>query len=118
MLEKINFSSSMKGEASDLEGASGGLLILYKSNQFKIITLQNAGNILLSRVCHNFSNECWFLMNIYAPNNKREQKSYWHKVKEMVQNLDIKKGIIMGDFNSPLADEEKLGGLAPDWDNK
>ena len=57
-------------------------------------------------------------MNIYAPNNKREWKSYWHKAKEMVQNLDIKKGIIMGDFNSPFANEEKLGGLAPDWESK
>ena len=72
MLEKIIFSSTMKGEASDLEGVSGGLLILYKSKQFKINILYNDGNILLSRVSHNFSNECWFLMNIYAPNNKRE----------------------------------------------
>ena len=31
MLEKIIFSSSMKGEASDSEGASRGLLILYNA---------------------------------------------------------------------------------------
>ena len=24
----------------------------------------------------------------------------------------------MGDFNTPLMDEEKLGGLAPDWESK
>ena len=24
----------------------------------------------------------------------------------------------MGDFNTPLVDEEKLGGLAPDWESK
>ena len=58
------------------------------------------------------------MMNIYAPNKKREWKSYWHKVEEMVQKLDIKKGIIMGDFNSPLTDEEKLGGLALDSESK
>ena len=26
----------------------------------------------------------------------------------------LKKGIIMGDFNTPLVDEEKMGGLVPD----
>ena len=91
---------------------------MYKTKQFKVNIIYNDGNILLSRVLHNFSKECWFMMNIYAPNNKRERKSYWHKVEEMVQKLDIKKGIIMGDFNSPLVDEEKLGGVAPDWESK
>ena len=108
----------MKGEALDSEGASGGLLILYKSKQFKVNIIYNDGNILLGRTLHNCTKESWFLMNIYAPNNKKQRKCYWHKVEEMVQKLDIKKGIIMGDFNSPLADEEKLGGVASYWESK
>ena len=76
MLEKIIFSSSMKGEASDSEGVSRGLLILYNAKQFKVNILYNDGNILLGRALHNFTKESWFLMNIYAPNNKKEWQCY------------------------------------------
>ena len=61
-----------------------------------------------------YSNDFWFLLNVYAPNSKRERKNYWTKFYALVQTSSIKKGIIMGDFNSLLVDEEKKGGLAPD----
>ena len=64
------------------------------------------------------SNDSWFLLNVYDPNNKRERKNYWTKVGVLVQNSSLKKGIIMGDFNTPLVDEEKMGGLMPDWKSK
>ena len=35
-----------------------------------------------------------------------------------MQSRNLKKGIIMGDFNTPLVDEEKKGGLTPDWESK
>ena len=72
MSEKIIFSSSMKGEASNSEGASGGLLILYNAKQFKVNILYNDGNIILGRAHHYLTQERWFLLNIYAPNNKKE----------------------------------------------
>ena len=84
MLEKIKFSSNMKGEASNSKGAAGGLLTLYNSKQFKINTIYNGENILFCMVFHIFYNESWFLMNIYAPNNKRERTNYWSNVREMV----------------------------------
>lgn len=117
-LAKIKFSNTMSGEASDSEGASGGLLTLFNNKQFRFEIEYNDGNILFCRVFHMYSNESWFLLNLYAPNNKRERKNYWSKVGELVQTSNLKKGIIMGDFNTLLVDEEKKGSLALDWESK
>ena len=42
----------------------------------------------------------------------------WIKVGKLVQASDIKKGIILGDFNTLLEDKEKMGGLPLDWESK
>ena len=100
-LVKITFSNIMSGEALDSEGASRGLLTLFNNKQFRFTTLYSDGNILFCKVFHMYSNDIWFLLNVYAPNSKRERKNYWSKVYDMVQTSNIKKCIIMEDFNSP-----------------
>ena len=117
-LEKIKFNNSMKGIASNLEGASGGLLLLFNDKYFNIVAEFDEDNILFCRVQQLQTNDFWFLVNIYAPNNKRDRKKFWTKFGKLVQASDIKKGIIMGDFNTPLEDIEKKGGLPPDWESK
>lgn len=117
-LKTINFSNLMSGEASDSEGAFGGLLTLFKTNLFRVEIVFNEGNILFCKAFHIHSNEIWFLLNVYAPNNKRDRKSYWSRVEGLVKNSNMKKGIIMGDFNTPLLDKEKKGGMPQDWDSK
>lgn len=117
-LGNIRFSSTMKGIASDVEGASGGLLLLFNDRHFKIEPEFDEDNILFYRFHHLHSNDSWFLLNIYAPNNKRERKNYWSKVGNRVHASDLKKGIILGDFNTPLVDKEKMGGLPLDWESK
>lgn len=118
VVEKIKFSSKMQSVASDSEGAARGLLFLYSSKKFQVNAVFNEGNILLYKVVHLLSNKTWFLLNIYAPNNKRGRREYWTRVEEKVRNLDVKKGIILGDFNTPLVDGEKMGGLPPDLESK
>ena len=117
-LGNISFSNNMSGEASSFEGVSGGFLTLFNNKQFKFNTFYNDGNIIFCKVFHLYSNDIWFVLNVYAPNSKRERKNYWSKICDMVQTSNINKGNIMGDFNTPLMDEEKLGGLAPDWESK
>lgn len=117
-LGNIIFSSTMNGIASNSEGASGGLLLLFNKRHFKIEPKYDEGNILFCRVFHLHTNDCQFLLNFYAPNNKRERKTYQTKVGKLVHASDLKKGIILVDFNTPLVGEEKIGGLAPDWDSK
>ena len=68
-LRNIKFSNMMSGEASDSDGASGGLLTLYKTNLFRVETICNEGNILFYRVFHIHSKDFWFLLNLYAPKN-------------------------------------------------
>ena len=75
-LGKIKYSNTMSEEASDSEGASGGLLTLFNNKKFRFETEYNDGNIIFCREFHMYSNESWFLLNIYAPNNKRDRKNY------------------------------------------
>lgn len=113
-LENIKFNSIMNGIASNSQGASGGLLLLFNNRYFNIVPEYDEDNILFYRFHQLQTNSFWFLVNIYAPNNKRERKNYWVKVRKLVQASDIKKGIIMGDFNCLLEDKEKMGRFPPD----
>ena len=76
ILGKIKFSNMMSGEALDSEGASGGLLTLFNSKNFRVELVLNEGNIIFCKVHHIQSNENLSLLNLYAPNNKRERKNY------------------------------------------
>ena len=37
---------------------------------------------------------------------------------DVIRSTNINKGIIMGDFNTPLSDDEKIGGMASNLDSK
>ena len=76
----------MSREASDSDGASGGLLTLFKTKIFKVETVFNEGNILFCKVFHIHSNEFWFFLNLYAPNNKNLRKKDW----DTLSNIKIK----------------------------
>ena len=75
-LGKIKFNNLMSVEASDSKGASGGLLTLFNTKFFRVESVYNEGNILFYKVFHIHSNENWFLLNLYAPNNKRDRNNY------------------------------------------
>ena len=75
-LRSIKFSNMMSGEVSDSIGASRGILTLYKTNVFIVETIINEGNILLCSVFQIQSKDFWFFLNLYAPNNKRDRKSF------------------------------------------
>ena len=102
----------MNTKATNFDGASGWVLILYNNRAFKLSPIFNVDNALLCKVSHIHSDDSWFILNLYSPNSKRERKAYWDKIYAVIINNNINKGIIMGDFNSPLTDDEKYGGLA------
>ena len=43
---------------------------------------------------------------------------FWAKILEVININNINKGIIMGDFNSTLSDDDKSRGLALDQESK
>ena len=108
----------MNGEATNSEGTAGGVLTLYNKKAYQMSTILNEGNALLCKVFHVYSNDSWFLLNVYAPNSKRERREFWEKTLDVIWRTDINKGIIMGDFNTPLSDDEKIGGMASNLDSK
>lgn len=99
-------------------GPQGGLLILYKAKIYKVKPICNKENILLCVVENLVTKDSWFVLNIYAPNSRREMNAYWSRVLLTVQGCNVNKGIIMGDFNTPLTDQEKSGGLVPNLERK
>lgn len=117
-LEQITLSKSMRGVAASLEGASRGLLILYKTKAYEVKPICKKENVLLCVVENQVTNDTWFVLNIYAPNSRREWIVYWRRVLQIVQGCNVNKGIIMGDFNTPLTNHEKFGGLASDLESK
>ena len=77
----------------------------------------NEGNILLIHFHNSKDQVSWFLMNIYAPNSKNGRKVFWSRLCELFANLKDPKGIIMGDFNTPLRVTKKLGGHPPNLES-
>ena len=112
LVNKISFRKFMNSDATNLDRALGGVLILHNNKAFKISSIYNANNALLCKVSHIHSDDSWFILNLYTPNSKRERKALWDKTYAFINNINTKKGIIMGNFNSPLTNDEKCGGLA------
>lgn len=118
VVERISFNSSMEGFAKKLEGASGGLVTLCSSYLFKPQVFYGEGNILLILVENNKNKESWFLLNVYALNTKNGRKNFWGKIKNVLARFKVGRCIIMGDFNTPLREDEKKGSFPPDLDSR
>ena len=80
LVGKISFGNTMDGEATNSEGASGGLLTLFNNKHFKVTYMYNEGNTLLCKFFHMNSNDSWFLLYLYALDSKRGRKDYWTKL--------------------------------------
>ena len=110
MVGKLSFNKNMSNEATDLEGAIGRVLILYNKKAFQISTIHNEGNSLLCKVSHAQSGDSWFILNVYAPNVKRERRVFWAKILDVIHNSNINKGVIWGISTPPLLIMKNLEG--------
>ena len=108
LVKRISFSKNFYCVASDSDRGSGGFLTLYDTRAFKLTTLHSSTNSLLCEVFHFQSNESWLILNLYAPNSKKERNFFWTKLLGILFNCNLNKGIIMGDFNSPLSDVPRV----------
>ena len=100
-VNKISFSKFMNIDATDSDGASRGMLMLYNNKAFKLSPIYNVDNALLCKVSYIHNDDSWFILNLYAPNSKRERKAFWAKIFVVITSININKGIIMGEFQLP-----------------
>ena len=100
-VENISFGKRIRNMATNLDGALGGLLTIWKE-AFKANIIFDKGNILLINFFNSKTHDRWFIINIYAPNTKNGRRLFWNKICNLMTKLGDPKGIIMGDFNTPL----------------
>ena len=99
-VESMRFNKGMKVAATDLEGASGGLLVLWKDN-LEVDIIVNEGNILFIYFKNVKAQLSYFLMNIYAPNSKNGRKVFWGRLCNLFSNLKGSQGYYHGRFQHP-----------------
>ena len=77
--ELISFGKRLRCMVKDLEGASGGLLTIWKDS-LEATTIFNEGNILLIKFFNPSNQTNWFLLNLYAPNTRHDRRLFWTKI--------------------------------------
>ena len=75
--------------------------MLFNKKDFQISIVHNEGNALHCKVSHVHTGDSWFVLNVYAPNSKRERSVFWMGIFDVIRNSNINKGVIMGDFKFP-----------------
>ena len=112
--EKVEQIKSFKNysiNASSSEGASGGTLMLWKKNYSGTI-LFDSKHLMIAKITNFDQRDGRYLVNIYAPNTKNLRKKIWNSISNFKSKDYHGRWIIMGDFNVPLYDHEKMGGNA------
>ncbi len=108
--EKIKAFKNYSINASSSEGALGGTLMLWKKNCFAGTILRARKYFMIAKITIVDQKEDWYIVNIYAPNMKSQRKKVWDSISNF-KSIDYSgRWIIMGDFNVPLYDHEKMGG--------
>ena len=63
--------------ASSFEGASRSMLIMWNNSLFIGIFLDANKHFIVVKIHCLTQNKFWYLVNVYAPNNKKARKFFW-----------------------------------------
>jgi len=92
---------------------SKGVCILLNPNSsfnFDVVQSDHQGRILISKL--KMFEETFFVVNIYAPTDYREQNEFIKNLSEfLVRKTDTPRLIIAGDWNCTLSKADKSGGV-------
>ena len=90
-----------------------GVSILLNPNSyfnFDVVQSDNQGGILISKL--KIFEEAFFIVNIYAPTDYREQNEFIKNLSEfLVRKMDTPRLIIAGDWNCTLSKADKSRGV-------
>lgn len=93
------------------DGTSGGIAIFWNLKQVSGELVTQDNNLAFIRFNHTGEGTSFLLTNIYAPNNRLGSSKFWKKLEAIRALYKDDMWIIMGDFNTPLHDDEKFGGF-------
>ncbi|GKV39565.1 hypothetical protein SLEP1_g47323 [Rubroshorea leprosula] len=96
-------------------GASGGLLCVWDRMRFTKLGQFTGDAYLGIKGLWGVKKELCYLVNVYAPTNRKKKAELWEELKQMIMD---KRGrwLIAGDFNAVRSIEERRGrtGESPD----
>lgn len=85
------------------------LLNPHSTFHLRCVEADSEGRFLIVKV--TIDEECYFVTNIYAPTDYRDQDSFIRRFsKQLISNTDTSKVVISGDWNSTLNPIDKRGG--------
>lgn len=94
------------------KGALGGVATFWNAKLLRGILITDGFNHVETKLIWLRDSYSWVISNVYSPNQKRSWKKLWDDIGSLRIILDLP-WLVMGDFNTPLLDNEKVGGLKP-----
>lgn len=103
---------------NDSKGASGGMAIFWINRWIQGDLISQNINMMIVRFTNSKDGFIWVLTNVYAPNSKWGRKALWEEISNQRKLFDNENWIVMGDFNTPLKEAKKWGGIQTNLDNR
>ena len=103
---------------NDSEGASGGMAIFWINRWIQGEIISQNKNMMKVRFKNSKNDFSWVLTNVYAPKSKWGRKALWEEISNQRKLLADENWIVMGNFNTPLKENEKWGGSQTNLDNR
>ncbi|XP_059067365.1 uncharacterized protein LOC131858218 [Cryptomeria japonica] len=110
-VEKIKLFKDGEVFSGISDGASGGIAIFWNLRRVSGEPVKQDINLDFIRFHHIGDGTSLLLTNIYAPNNRFGRRKFWKKLEAIRVLYKEDMWIVMGDFNTPLQDNEKFGGV-------
>lgn len=109
-VEGLLVFKSGKVLGGDVDGASSGMEVFWNDRYISRELISHNRNMMNIRFSNAKDGTSWVLTNVYAPNSKWVRKALWDSLSNKRNNFLDENWITMGDFNTPLKENKKMGG--------
>ena len=103
---------------SDFDGALDGMAIYWNDRCINGEFISQNRNMMNIIFFNSKNGSSWVLTNVYAPNSKWGRRALWEAFMNQRKDFVDENWTIMGDFNTPLKENKKMGGSQTNLDNK
>ncbi|XP_059066294.1 uncharacterized protein LOC131857624 [Cryptomeria japonica] len=117
-VEKIKLFKDGEVLGGSFDGAFGGITIFWNLRQISGEPVKQDSNLAFISIHHIGDGTSFLLTNIYAPNNRLGRSKFWKKMEAIWALYKDDMWIVMGEFNTPLRDNEKFGGVPSQLDSR